>query len=383
MITRYLIPLLAVAGLLFGIFMVVRGAREVEPARPLQPPPKSPFEQFIAASGLVESSTENIAIGSPVGDVVMRVFVKVGDRVREGDPLFELDDRVLQAELLIHKANVEAAQAELARLKASPRKEEIPPLEARVREEEANLAQLKALLEIWESIKDPRAVSREEIIRRRTQIGVGEARVADAKARLALLKAGSWSEDIKVAQARLDAAVAQVDSVALRIARLTVRAPKDGQVLQLNIRPGEFASAGVLSRPLVVMGGTRVLHVRADIDENDAWRFNPQAPAIAYARGNRNIATPLTYVYTEPLVVPKRSLTGESTERVDTRVLQVIYAFDPDKVGLYVGQQVDLFIKSQPAGDIEGAAQATQPAQAKETAEQTEPKVTQQQGAGD
>lgn len=357
MITRYLIPLLAIAGLCFGIFMVFRGAREVVPAAPLQPPPKSPYTQFIAASGLVEASTENIAIGSPVGDVVTNVAVKVGDKVKAGDILFQLDDRTLRAEMLSQKSQVDAAQVQLEKLKSSPRAEEIPPLEARVMEEEANLAQINALLEMWEAVKDPRAVSKEELTRRRTQVKMGEARVASAKANLALLKAGSWKEDIKVAQASLDAANAQLAAIQLRLDRLTVRAPKDGQILQLNIRPGEFASAGLLAKPLVVMGGTAVLHVRADIDENDAWRFSKDAKAIGYARGNRTISTPLAYVYTEPLVVPKKSLTGESTERVDTRVLQVLYAFDPAKVNLYVGQQVDLFIEAVPAGEPASAAQ--------------------------
>jgi HlyD family secretion protein len=355
MITRYIIPLLAIAGLCFGIFMVIRGAKEVVPAAPLQPPPKSPFTQFIAASGIVESSTENVAIGSPVGDVVTSVAVKVGDQVKAGDVLFQLDDRTLKSEFVVQRALVAEAEAELTKLKSSPRAEDLPPLEAKVKEAEANLAQLNALLEMWESIKDPRAISKEELTRRRTQILIAQAQLSSAKANLDLVKAGSWKEDIKVAQARLEAAKAQVDAIQLRLDRLSVRAPKDGQILQLNIRPGEFASAGLLSKPLVVMGATTVLHVRADIDENDAWRFNKNAPAVGYARGNRTISTPLKYVYTEPLVVPKKSLTGESTERVDTRVLQVLYSFDPAKVNLYVGQQVDLFIESQPAGDVEGA----------------------------
>jgi hypothetical protein len=44
-------------------------------------------------------------------------------------------------------------------------------------------------------------------------------------------------------------------------------------------------------------------------------------------------------------VIPKKSLTGGSTERVDTRVLQVIYQFDPPNRPLYVGQQVDVYIE--------------------------------------
>jgi hypothetical protein len=54
----------------------------------------------------------------------------------------------------------------------------------------------------------------------------------------------------------------------------------------------------------------------------------------------------LSFVRVEPFVVPKRSLTGENTERVDTRVLQVIYAVESAETTLYVGQQVDVFINA-------------------------------------
>jgi hypothetical protein len=93
--------------------------------------------------------------------------------------------------------------------------------------------------------------------------------------------------------------------------------------------------AGPTSTPMLVMGNLDQLHVRVDIDENDAWRFRPNGKAVAYLRGNRDFSTPLTLAYVEPYVVPKRSLTGDSTERVDMRVLQALYqagdALDPDQ----------------------------------------------------
>ena len=49
-------------------------------------------------------------------------------------------------------------------------------------------------------------------------------------------------------------------------------------------------------------------------------------------------------------MVPKRSLTGDSTERVDTRVLQVIYRVERDDLPLFVGQQLDVFIDAPPTG---------------------------------
>jgi len=89
------------------------------------------------------------------------------------------------------------------------------------------------------------------------------------------------------------------------------------------------------------------LHVRVDIDENDAWRFDKNSKAVAYLRGNRNFKTDLVPAYVEPYVVPKKSLTGDSTEQVDTRVLQALYSFDRNQLPVYVGQQMDVFIEAK------------------------------------
>jgi hypothetical protein len=117
----------------------------------------------------------------------------------------------------------------------------------------------------------------------------------------------------------------------------------DGVVLQVNVRAGE--RIGELdTRPLVVLGDIRRFHVRVDVDERDIPRFEPTAAAKAFPRGDSTHELPLRFVRVEPFVVPKKTLTGESTERVDTRVLQAIYAIEPGETQVYVGQQVDVFV---------------------------------------
>jgi HlyD family secretion protein len=123
-----------------------------------------------------------------------------------------------------------------------------------------------------------------------------------------------------------------------------VKAPIDGAILKVNVRLGEYAQAGVLSDPLMTMGSVDPLHVRVDIDETETWRIRPGHAALARLRGNPEISAPLTFVRFEPYVLAKRSLTGDTTERVDTRVLQAIYEFAPSAFPAFVGQQVDVFI---------------------------------------
>ena len=66
--------------------------------------------------------------------------------------------------------------------------------------------------------------------------------------------------------------------------------------------------------------------------------------AQATAYWIKMIRKSLTFVRVEPYVVPKKSLTGDASERVDSRVLQVIYSIANPCCPLYVGQQVDAFI---------------------------------------
>jgi multidrug resistance efflux pump len=165
---------------------------------------------------------------------------------------------------------------------------------------------------------------------------------------LALLKAGSWGPDIQIARAEVEQARSAMERTQADIDRLTVTAPVAGEVLQKNVRPGEFAQAGPLATPLMLLGAVNVLHVRAEVDEQDAWRVRSGAPAIASVRGESSRQFALRFVRFEPYVIPKKNLTGDGAERVDTRVLQVIYALDP-QAPVYAGQQMDVFIDASAA----------------------------------
>jgi HlyD family secretion protein len=107
----------------------------------------------------------------------------------------------------------------------------------------------------------------------------------------------------------------------------------------------------------VLFGDDTRLHVRVDLDENDAWRVQPGAAAFAFVRSNPDLKTPLQFERIEPYVVAKLSLTGASTERTDVRVLQVIYSFDPAALPVYVGQQMDVVIQAPPLAEASTRAQ--------------------------
>jgi HlyD family secretion protein len=343
--TRYIFPILAVAALVFAIVSVSKMTPVRASVAPPVAPPSAAFSEQIGAVGLVEASSENVAVSVSVPGLVTAVHVKAGDRVRRGQPLFSLDDRDLRAELALRLSNFDVARARLEKTLASPRPEEIPPAEARVREAEAMLKDAQVQLRLIESVTDRRAIREEDLQRRRSAAEAANARLQEAKAALALLQSGSWDRDKVVARAEVVQAERLVERVEADIARMTVIAPIDGVVLQCKVRAGEYAPAGPLPQPLMLLGKLDRYHVRADIDEKDAWRYQPGARASASVRGNGAVRLPLHFVRVEPYVVPKKNLTGDATERVDTRVLQVIYALDA-RAPVYAGQQMDVFIEA-------------------------------------
>jgi HlyD family secretion protein len=293
---KYIMPGLAGIGIIIAIIYVLIAARPDPVAKPIALPANTTFAAYISGSGIIEANTENIAIGTEISGIVSKIAVKVGSVVKKGDLLFKIDDRDANAQLALAEASFKEAQAALS--------------------------DVKDQLRMVESVKDKRAMSMDEINRKRFLVEENAAKVETAKA------------TILAAKTTLD--------------RLRVVAPVDGEVMKLNVRLGEYAPSGVLASPLITFGNLDPMHVRIDIDENDAWRFKPGAKGTASLRGNRDIHTPITFAYIEPYATPKVSLTGDSTERVDTRVLQVIYAYDRASMNAYAGQQVDVYIEAEP-----------------------------------
>jgi multidrug efflux pump subunit AcrA (membrane-fusion protein) len=354
-IGKLFLPLLAASMLVFAIYHVVRAQQALPKPPPPLEPARTPFGNTVAGAGIVEARSENISIGTAIPGVVLEVYgpekpglavwsALIGERVKKGDPLFRVDDRQLKAQLKSQEANLSSAQAQLAKLRAQPRAEEVPPSEAKVRAAEAAMRMQHDLAQRAARLVGTRAIAEEDYKQRTLSLAMAEQQLAQAKADLALLEAGAWEYDKAIARAAVELARAQVQQTRTDIDRCLVRAPVDGAVLQVNVRPGEYVGTPP-GQALIVLGDTQEgVHVRVDIDEHDIPRFKVGAPAEASLRGRPEQKYPLTFVRVEPYVIPKKSLTGDNTERVDTRVLQAIYALDVAGRPIYVGQQLDVFV---------------------------------------
>ncbi|MDX1804712.1 MAG: efflux RND transporter periplasmic adaptor subunit [Alcanivorax sp.] len=255
-----------------------------------------PFHDYVAGTGLLEPATRQIPVGVTIPGVVARVFVKPGERVDQGAPLFQIDDRQARDVLAVAQARVLTLRAQYQRAQHH--------LATRQRLENSDSA----------------ALSHEEMI--------------------------DLQDAVAEKQAALQLAKTEVSRQEHNLALLTVRARLAAQVLSVDVQPGQYVEASSTAPPAVVLGGGDNWNLRIDVDEQDAWRVKPQASAVAYLRGHPELRVQLQYRYTEPYVTTRKALSGLPTERSDSRVLQVVYAVTHAGFPLYVGQQLDAFIEA-------------------------------------
>lgn len=308
--------------------------------------PTLPFTSSIAAVGIVEPSSENINIGSPVNRVVDKVDVLVGEKVRKGQILFRLESRDLAAELETQKIAYALSLANYKKLQALPRSQDVAAAAAILKGAEVELQQSKSVYERVSGLQNSGAMSQEEVARRKYLFEDSEAKFQQSQADFDKVKAGAWLPDLDIAKLQAEQAKANQERIEMEIERTLIRSPIDATVLQIRVHEGEFPPCDSSRAPLMVIGNTDVMHLRVSINQYDASYFKPEDPAVAFLQGNSRTEFPLKFVRIEPYFVPKQNITGEITEKVDTRVMQVIYAFEENTQPIYVGQQMDVFIKN-------------------------------------
>ncbi len=342
--TKWITFFLCAAGLAIGVFVVSTSGEKPPNAPPAAAPSVNPFVNGIAASGAIEAKSRNISVSPPVAGLVVEMMADVNEAIKPGQELFRLDSRDLKAQLLREEAALVVANAQLARLRAQPRAEDLPPLRAEVARSKARLADMQFWFDTLTKATSDNAVGATELTRSRFALEAAQADLATAETTLSRAEAGAWSEDIGIAEAQVAQAQANVDAVKLQIERMTVRSPIEAVVLKRNIEAGAFAHSDANS-PALVIGDISSLHVRASVDEEDTPRLVMGSPAVLRVRGASENSVTLRMVRIEPLAAAKLSLTGSVTERVDTRVIEVIFEITgTTKFRLFPGQVVDVYI---------------------------------------
>ncbi|MEI8377455.1 MAG: efflux RND transporter periplasmic adaptor subunit [bacterium] len=281
----------SLVGFIFALYYVASSAKSTSEITPVRDPASKPYVKTLAGLGIIESLDQNIVVAPSYSGKIAKVFVREGARVKQGDPLYALDVEDLRASLDSLEADATALQL--------------------------NYENNKLQWDRVNNVSDPRAISRDEFSQKQYAMKQSDANYKSLRAKIKQNK--------------------------IQINRSVIKAPRDGEVLKVNIRAGEYVATNSTGFSPLILGSSNKLQIRIDIDEINASNYHPGVKAIASLKGDSSKKFPIKFVRVQPYMVPKTNLSGMSTERVDVRVLQVIYDFAPPKFPVYVGQQVDVF----------------------------------------
>lgn len=353
---------LVVVGLASGLLSAAVYSHQPTPPPPVFNPAPDPFASGIYANGIVESYQahgQNTNLYPEVPGTITAIHVTEGQRVARGDRLASIDDSVQRATTEQLVAQAEAAHAALEQLRAQPRKETLAVARAQVDVAAASLGQSRLTLDkqLRSFQLDPRSISKDTLDNARSTANVAQANLELATRQYELTKAGTWIYDIRNQERQHVALTKSARSAEALLAKYELRAPRDGTVLSVQIAVGSYVSPqGTYNSytqgfdPIMVMGDAQLLAVRCYVDEILIPRMPDPSRLIArmFIRGT-SISVPLQFERVQPYVSPKLQLSNARTEKVDLRVLPVIFRFTPPPgVAIYPGQLVDVYLGEQP-----------------------------------
>ncbi|MGZ0007778.1 HlyD family secretion protein [Burkholderia gladioli] len=357
-----LVFLAALLGLLAALGAAWFYGRREPPQSPVFEPAANPYARGVYANGIVESEQPagaNLNLYPDVSGAVTRVFVRDGDPVRAGEPLLTIDDSVQRATVAQLAAQADAAQALLAELKAQPRPEVLALAAAQAA---AARASLKLSQDQYDKQRrayqiDPRAVSRDALDTASNSVQVAAGNLEVVNRQYQLTRAGAWHYDVLNQQAQLAALRSAAAAAQALLARYTLRAPADGVVLAMNVAVGAYLSPQGIhdtysqgNVPAAVLGAASGrLQVRCYVDEILIHQLADlhALKARMFVRGSREQAD-LEFIRVQPYVTPKIELSNQRTERVDVRVLPVIFRIvTGPNMRLFPGQIVDVYVAAR------------------------------------
>lgn len=353
---------LAIVGLVGGLASAYIYGVQKRALPPAFTPALNPYAKGIYANGIIESyqsNGANINIFPEVPGTITKILAAEGQMVQKGNPLVLLDDSVQRATVEQQKSQATAALALLRQLKAQPRVENLRVSKAQM---EYAAAQLKTSQDTLNKLRksnqmNPKSVSKDQLDTAENTANANKANLAVARRQYELTKAGAWIYDIQNQQHQYEALTKTYESGAALLAKYTIRAPVAGVVLAVNTAAGNFTSTqGAYNTytqgydPVVVMGPPQeYLEVRCYIDEILIPRMPlpEQMHAQMQIRGT-NTRVPLEFERVQPYVSPKIELSNQRTERVDVRVLPVLFRFKPPQgMRVYPGQLVDVYVETK------------------------------------
>lgn len=200
-------------------------------------------ETFSQASGFIEA--KRYSVSSETGGLISQILVSQGEEVSQSDLLVIIDSSQFQELLIQGEAAVSLAEAELAEMRSRPDTADVTAAEAHVADAYAELVAAEAALETLEELYKPYDPPDRDVHAAESGVAIAEANHALAKAQLDQIQAGPLESEIRIAEAALEEAQANMELINLQITRSNIRAPISGVIDQILVNVGETVFPGV------------------------------------------------------------------------------------------------------------------------------------------
>jgi len=274
-----------------------------------------------------------------VGGRLATMRYEEGDGIKQGDLIAEIDAEPYREALAVAAARVEQAQANLAKLKAGTRPQEVERAREAVTEAQAGYDNAVLDYDRQAGLVASGASSEKLLEAARARRDENAAKLAQAKQALGLAQEGFRAEDIAAGHAELSAAIAQRDQAQTQLDDTRLNAPSDGTLIARTREPGSMLAAGT---PVYSLSLRNPLYVRAYVDEPSLGKLAPGTRVSV-----RTDSSDKVYSGQIGFISPRAEFTPKSVETTDLRTDLVyrlrIVVSDADE-GLRQGMPVTVLV---------------------------------------
>ncbi len=315
-------------------------------------------EEGLVVSGTVEA--QEINVSSQISGQVISVKVEEGQDISKGDILFEIDDQALALKYQQAEAALASLKAQYQDLKSGSRQQQLSQAAANVTKAAASVTGAeKALnnardeMERIKALYEKGAVSEQVYQQKQLMLEQAESSYSSARSSLdgvgaqySLIQEGATKETLNAMESQVNQATAALQAAQLEWDKASVKAPKDGLVLTLNVKEGELARPGA---PAITLAQLDTLHIETYIPEPWLAKVSyGQAVSIAVDGYDKRLDGSLNYIATEAEFTPQNLQTKET--RVDTVYAARVKVTQEGQI-LKPGMPVDVYFETIPKDD--------------------------------
>lgn len=236
---------------------------------------KGSVEAVLEATGIIKPEVGAIVkTGTRATGLIKRMYVRVGDKVTQGQLIAEIDDREHQAQLTEAEARFKKARAERDRI-TTVYPLQIKEAKAQLKAAKAEATYLQLSLTRKQQLVKKKLDSQDSLDDARQKYDVAQSTLKARSATLKRLTAEYALEKVKAKEA-VTAAEADLQSIQVRITYTTIHAPIDGIVSQVAAQEGETVVAGLEVANLITILDPSRLEMWIYIDETDVGQIKPE-----------------------------------------------------------------------------------------------------------